>query len=116
MIKRHLPTPVMHRAVQSGSLIFLGGIVASDTSADMRGQTRQILDRLGQCLIEAGSNKTQVVSATVYVTDMSLKSEMNKAWLEWFDAAHLPARATVGVNDLEQGYLIEVCAVAAIAS
>lgn len=114
MIKRHSPTPIMHRAVQAGSLIFFGGIVADDTSADMRGQTRQVLDRLGEYLAAAGSNKTQVVSTTVFVTDLSLKNEMNKAWLEWFDAQHLPARATLEVSDLG-GYLIEVSAVAAAA-
>jgi 2-iminobutanoate/2-iminopropanoate deaminase len=115
MINRHLPTPIMHRAVQAGSLLFFGGIVAHDTSADMRAQTQQILARLGEYLAAAGSDKTRVVSATVFVTDLSLKSELNKAWLEWFDASHLPARATLEVSDLG-GYLVEVSAVAAAAT
>ena len=115
MIKRHLPTPIMHRAVQAGSLLFFGGIVGDDTAADMRGQTQQVLNRLGEYLAAVGSDKTQVVSTTVFVTDLSLKNEMNKAWLEWFDAQHLPARATVEVSDLG-GYLIEVSTVAAAAT
>jgi 2-iminobutanoate/2-iminopropanoate deaminase len=113
MIERMIPSPIMHRAVACGDLVFLGGIVADDFSLDMGGQTRQVLGKLGVQLGAAGSSRAAVLSATIFVTDLALKEEMNAAWVVWFGAARLPARATVGVADLGEGVLIEVSAIAA---
>lgn len=116
MIERILRTPIMHRAVKSHGLVFLGGIAADDLSAGMYEQTKQVLRRVGDYLALAGSGRTQVVSATIFVTDLTLKSEMNRAWVEWFGTENLPARATVGAADLGEGVLIEVCVTAACAA
>lgn len=113
MTRRYLKTPIMHRAVEANGLVFFGGIAADDMSLDMAGQTRQVLDKLDTYLEEVGLDRTRVVSATVYVSDLGLKKAMNDVWTAWFGPEHLPARATVGVADLGEGTLLEVVVTAA---
>ncbi|MFC0342115.1 RidA family protein [Paracoccus niistensis] len=112
-IKRDIRTPIMHRAVTAGNLVFIGGCVADDTSAPMADQTRNILKKIGEYLEQAGSGLDRVVSATIFVTDLSKKKEMDAVWTEVF-GDDLPARATVGVSDLGGGAMIEVVTTAQV--
>lgn len=70
-------------------------------------QTRNILGKIAGYLEEAGTDVTKVVSASIFVTDLTRKKEMDLVWTEFF-GEHLPARATVGVADLGGGASIEV--------
>ena len=106
-IIRNIRTPIMHRAVEANGFVFVGGTIADDTSVSMGEQTRNILGKIAGYLKEAGTNQSRVVSASVFVTDLSKKKEMDAAWTEFF-GDYLPARATVGVADLGGGALIEV--------
>jgi len=106
-INRSIRTPIMHRAVEANGFVFLGGTIADDTSVSMGEQTRNILGKIAGYLKEAGTDMTKVVSASIFVTDLSKKKEMDAVWTEFF-GDHLPARATVGVADLGGGALIEV--------
>lgn len=106
-ITRSIRTPIMHRAVEAGGFVFVGGTIADDTSVSMGEQTRNILGKIAGYLKEAGTDKSRVVSASIFVTDLSKKKEMDAAWTEFF-GGHLPTRATVGVADLGGGALIEV--------
>ena len=106
-IIRNIRTPIMHRAVEANGFVFVGGTIADDTSASMGEQTRNILGKIAGYLKEAGTDATHVVSASIFVTDLSRKKEMDAAWLEFF-GNDLPARATVGVAALGGGALIEV--------
>lgn len=113
-ITRNQKTPIMHRSVVHNGVAYLGGVVGADLSAGMEEQTRSITERLDALLADAGTDKTKLLSATLYITDMTLKSEMNKAWVAWVDGQDLPARATIGVADLGEGCLIEVVVSAAV--
>jgi enamine deaminase RidA (YjgF/YER057c/UK114 family) len=92
-IKRSIRTPIMHRAVEANGLVFIGGTIADDTTVSMGEQTRNILSKIAGYLREAGTNTSEVVSATIFVTDLSQKKEMDSVWTEFF-GDHLPARAT----------------------
>jgi enamine deaminase RidA (YjgF/YER057c/UK114 family) len=114
VIKRIEKTKIMHRAVEHNGIVFVGGIIADDVSVGMGGQTRQICEKLDTVLAMAGTDKTKLLSAQLYITDMAQKEEMNAAWLEWLDGNYLPARATIGVADLGgPSILIEVVVTAA---
>lgn len=114
MVNRILQTPIMHRIVEHNGIAFLGGLIADDLSQSMGDQTEQICAKLDKLLGEAGTDKTKLLSAMLYVTDMSQKSEMNAAWTKWIAAADLPTRATIGVADLGKDVLIEVVVTASI--
>ena len=113
MIRRHARTPIMHRVVEHGGVLYLGGIVADDRAKDMKGQTEEILEKIGRLLEENGSDRSRLLAATIYVTDMAQKDAMNEAWTAWFGPEDLPTRATLGVSDLGPNTLIEVVVTAA---
>ena len=106
-IQRKIRTPIMHRAVEANGFVYIGGTIADDTSVSMGEQTRNILGKIAEYLKEAGTDPTKVVAASIFVTDLSQKQEMDAVRTEFF-GDHLPARATVGVADLGGGALIEV--------
>src|ERR1700761_3605626 len=97
---RHVPTPIAHRAVVHGETIYLAGMVADDKSLSVGGQTSQILQKLDALLKTLNSDASRLLSATIYLTDMRGKDEMNAAWTAFFNPEDLPARATIGVAQL----------------
>jgi enamine deaminase RidA (YjgF/YER057c/UK114 family) len=95
-----------------GDLVFLSGTVADDKSLDMKGQTAQVLKKIDAVLEKAGTNKSRILSATVYMADASLKDEMNEAWMAWVDRSNLPTRTAVGAV-LTPGTMVEITICAA---
>ena len=78
-------------------------------------QTTQVLHNISAILKAAGSDKSQVLKVTVYVSDISLWGRVNKVYAEFF-GDHRPARAIVPTQDLHYGFLIEMDAIAAVGS
>ncbi|MDN5925877.1 MAG: RidA family protein [Hyphomicrobiales bacterium] len=113
-MKRDVSTPLMHRIVTHGDTVYISGIVAEDLSQSTGGQTRQIATTLDKLLARAGADRTKLLSAQIYMTDMTAKSEMNAVWSEWLETDHMPTRATIGVADLGPGVLIEIIVTAAV--
>jgi enamine deaminase RidA (YjgF/YER057c/UK114 family) len=113
MIERLQPGPRMSQAVIHGDTVYLAGQVADDTSADVTGQTRQILAAIDRLLAAAGTDKTKILSATVYLADIGTFAEMNAAWDAWVPAGHTPARATVEARLAAAVYTVEIQVIAA---
>ena len=85
---------------------------AADRSVDLKGQTAQALATIDALLTEAGSDSSRLLNATVYITDMARKDDMQEAWMEWVDPAARPLRACVEVG-LAGDCLVEIVATAA---
>lgn len=113
MITRIKSGPRMSQAVIHGNTVYLAGQVASDRSADVAGQTREILATIDGLLAEAGTDKTNLLAATIYLTDMSTFKEMNAVWDAWVAPGCAPARATVGAPLASPAYKIEIVIIAA---
>jgi enamine deaminase RidA (YjgF/YER057c/UK114 family) len=87
-------------------------VATADTyELDMRKQTAEALAQLDKHLAMADSDKSRLLSCTVYITDMALKPQMNEIWDQWVDMKNPPQRACIGAA-LEEGDLIEIVAVA----
>ena len=112
-ITRNDKTPIMHRSVVHNGTAHLSGVVAEDFSGDMEHQMRQAVRQLDAVLAAAGTDKSRLLAATLYITDMSQKPAMNKVWSEWLGEDDLPARATIGVADLGENVLVEIVVTAA---
>ena len=86
---------------------------SSDTSLDIKKQTQLTLETIQNNLIDLGSDKTRIVSAQVYISDMNSKSSMDTVWCQWFgdNPQDWPQRACLGLN-LEGDVLIEVAVTA----
>jgi enamine deaminase RidA (YjgF/YER057c/UK114 family) len=112
-IERIEPGPRMSRAVVHDGTIFTAGHVPDDATADVAGQTRQVLARLEATLALAGSDKSRVVSATIYLADITNFEAMNAVWDAWVDKANPPARATVEARLARPEFQVEIVAIAA---
>lgn len=99
--------------VVSGGLVY--AVATDPVCADgITEQTRNTLHELDELLIKAGSGKSGLVQATVYLSDMSNKPDMDAVWCNWIGPEeNWPQRACVGV-DLDDRYLIEVVVVATV--
>ncbi len=112
-IVRHDPNPILSNAVEHGNTVHLAGIVAKDTKKDAKGQTEEILAEIDRLLAKAGSSKSKVLSATIWVTDIRHRAAMNEAWTAWADPKNLPARACVEAKLADPNALVEIMVVAA---
>ena len=114
MITRREKTPIMHRSIEFNGVVYLGGVIA-DAAKDlgMREQMLQVCSKLDKILAASGSDKSRLLSASLFITDMNNKAEMNEVWTSWLNAETLPARATIGVSDLGDNILVEVVVTAA---
>jgi enamine deaminase RidA (YjgF/YER057c/UK114 family) len=113
MIKR-IPGAVStrSRAVAHGGVVYTVA-VSDDKLAPLYEQTRNALAQIDRNLADAGSDKSRILSATVYITDMGNKAEMNRAWDEWVDRANPPQRACIGAT-LEGRDLVEIVITAVV--
>lgn len=104
--------PSRSRAVVHDGLVFT--VATAETKVpSLYEQTRQTLAAIDRNLADAGSHKSRILSATVFITDMAQKPEMNRAWDEWVDMANAPQRACIGAA-LEVGTLVEIVITAAL--
>ena len=112
MIKRLAgTTPTRSRAVAHNGIVYTVA-TAKNKSAPLYEQTKDALDQIDATLAEAGSNKSRILRATVYITDMTRKPDMDRAWDEWVDMANPPQRACIGVT-LADRDLVEILVTAA---
>jgi enamine deaminase RidA (YjgF/YER057c/UK114 family) len=103
------------RAVTHGGVVYLSGLTADDRRAGMKVQTEQVLRKIDALLTEAGSSKSQLLSATIWVADMQQKAAMDEAWIAWIDPRNPPARATVRAELGTPETLVEIMVTAALA-
>jgi enamine deaminase RidA (YjgF/YER057c/UK114 family) len=103
----------MSQAVVHGTTVYLAGQVAADPSQDVAGQTRQILGQIDALLAEAGTDRSRILSANVWLADVSTFAQMNSVWDQWVDPAHPPARATVEARLAAPQYKVEIAVIAA---
>ncbi|MCW5773614.1 MAG: RidA family protein [Rhodospirillaceae bacterium] len=112
-IKRINPGPRLSQAVVHGDTIYLAGQVADDASQPAGGQTRQILAQIDALLAKAGSDKTKLLWANVWLADMADFAAMNEAWEAWIPEGHTPARATVEAKLALPKFKVEIACIAA---
>ena len=113
-IKRHETEQRMSSAVIHNGTIYLCGQVAKDSSENMKGQTTTTLEKVDELLASVGSNRDKILSATIYIKDMSMFEEMNSVWDNWVNEGFAPARACVEANMAEEELLVEISVIAAV--
>jgi enamine deaminase RidA (YjgF/YER057c/UK114 family) len=104
----------MSQAVIHGDTVYLAGQVAGTAKGgSVAEQTKDILAGIDALLAEAGSDKTKLLSATIYLADIARFAEMNAVWDSWVAPGHTPARATVEASLAAPDYTVEIVVVAA---
>ena len=113
MITRLETKQRMSRIVKHNGTIYLCGQVAADATKDITEQTQTMLDKVDALLTQAGSDREHILSATIYVKDMSYFADMNAIWDAWVPEGHAPARACVAAKMAREALLVEISVVAA---
>lgn len=104
--------PILARSVTRGDTVYLSGITP-DPGGDVRAQTRQVLARIDKLLADAGTDKSKLLTAQVWLTDMRWFAEMNAEWNAWVDRENAPARACVGAPLYHPDVFVEIQVTAA---
>lgn len=113
-IKRFKVGPRMSQAVVCNGIAFLAGQVADDPSQDVAGQTRQVLSAIDKLLGEAGTDKSRLLSANIFLADMADFAAMNAVWDAWVSSGNTPARATVQAQLARPQWRVEIVMTAAL--
>ncbi|WP_313518545.1 RidA family protein [Pseudomonas sp.] len=115
-IQRFQSNVRLSHAVSYNGLVYLTGQVADDCSVDVGAQTAQVLARIDELLAEAGSDKSRILFAQVWLKHVVADFDaMNAVWEGWVPAGQTPARATVGADLADEEILVEIAVQAALA-
>ena len=113
-IQRIETGPRMSQVVIHGDTAYLAGVVAKTTAGEsVTRQTQEVLSIIDGHLAKAGSDKSKLLTATIYLTDMKTFAEMNAVWDGWVSAGNTPARATVEAKLASPQYSVEIMVTAA---
>ena len=113
-IQRHNVGKRLSEIVVHNNTIYLAGEVPDDTAKDITGQTEEVLAKIEKLLKQAGSDKTKVLSAQIFLPDMKDFAAMNAVWEKWVVPGHTPARATVEARLANPAYKVEIMCIAAL--
>jgi enamine deaminase RidA (YjgF/YER057c/UK114 family) len=114
-IKRIKTGPRMSQAVVHGNTVYLAGQVASATAGGtVTEQTTEILAQIDALLAEAGTDKSKILSASVFIVDIGTFAELNAVWEAWVSPGNTPARTTIETKLAGPQYAIEISVIAAV--
>ncbi|MBL0901131.1 MAG: RidA family protein [Reyranella sp.] len=113
-VKRIDPGPRLSEATILDDRIHCSGMIPEDTSTDIRDQVRQVLGEIDSLLARCGSDKTRILSAVVWLSDIRDFAAMNEIWDAWVVPGLTPARATVEAKLTDPKMKAEIMVVAAI--
>jgi len=100
--------------IKDGVAYFSGYVPETTLGGSVTEQTKDILDQIAQSLTEIGSDKTRLLSATIWLADMATFDEMNAVWDAWVAPGHTPARACVEAKLADPDYALEIQVTAAL--
>ena len=113
-IQRFETGPRMSQAVVHGDTVYLAGVVANKAAGEsVTKQTQEVLSIIDSHLKKAGSDKSKLLTATIYLPDMGTFAEMNAVWDGWVSPGNTPARATVEARLAAPRYGVEIMVIAA---
>jgi len=104
--------PCLSRTVEHGGVVYVSGIVPEPTG-DIKAQTAQVLERIDAALSGAGTDKSKLLKAEIWISDMALFADMNSVWNSWVDPKNPPVRACVRADMYRPEILVEIMVTAA---
>ena len=114
MIQRFEVGPRMSELAVHNGVAYLAGQVPEDATQDITGQTRQVLEAIDALLAQAGTDKTRILRAQIFLADVADFPGMNQAWDAWVVPGHTPPRATVQAVLAKPEWKVEIVVHAAV--
>ena len=112
-VKRYESSAIYSKVTEVNGFVFTAGVIPTDLSRDIEGQTAEVLAEIDRLLALAGTEKSKVVQATVWLNDIRHRDAMNKSWSTWLGGKDAPARACVEAKLIDPRMLVEISVVAA---
>ena len=113
-VQRIESNPRMSKVVVHGDTVYLAGLIADKTlGQSLAEQTREILSLIDRFLAKAGTDKSKLLTATIWLSDIRTVDEMNKVWDAWVSPGNTPARACVEAKLARSNLLVEIGIIAA---
>ena len=106
-ITRHHTNQRMSQIVIHAATIYLAGQVAADASANITVQTQQVLEKIDNLLAEAGSDKSKILTAQIWIANIGHFAQMNEVWDAWVPEGNAPARACIEARLATPDLLVE---------
>ncbi|OOS07386.1 Enamine deaminase RidA, house cleaning of reactive enamine intermediates, YjgF/YER057c/UK114 family [Moraxella cuniculi DSM 21768] len=100
-------------AIHNG-VVYLAGQVPNDDSLDIKGQSREVFANIDAALAKAGTDKSKILSAQVFITDLANFADFNEEWNNWVKGTTPPARATIEAKLVNPNWLVEIMVIAAV--
>lgn len=113
-VKRYECMGRMSRVVEHNGVLYLSGHAAPASLKSVREQTEYIVNKLSAVLDQYGSDKEHILSAVIYLKDMSAFADMNAVWDQWIGMDNGPARTCVGAPMSSEDMLVEITLIAAV--
>lgn len=111
-ITRYESSAVYSKMTEANGMVFTAGVIPTDLARDVTGQTSEVLAEIDRLLALAGTDKSKVVQATVWLNDIRHRDGMNTAWSTWLGGKDAPARACVEAKLIDPRMLVEISVVA----
>lgn len=99
-------------AVEYGNMVFVAGLTADDRSGAVQEQTREILAKIDAVLAQAGTDRSKILSASIWLADVADYGALNEIWNAWLPPGQPPARACIGAVLAAKGLKVEIAVVA----
>lgn len=112
-ITRHESKGILSKVVEANGFVFTAGITPDNVNQDVTAQTRDVTKEIDRLLALCGTDKSKIVSATIWVPDIRLRDKMNIAWTEWTGGQNLPGRACIEAKLADPAILVEIAVIAA---
>ncbi|MDA8760727.1 RidA family protein [Amylibacter sp.] len=113
IIRKHSSERMSKINIHNGTIYF-SGQVANDVTVGIKEQTKDCLKKIDELLLEAGSDRDNILSTSIYIRTMGDFASMNEVWNEWVGPHEKPARACVEANMAREQILVEICMIAAV--
>jgi enamine deaminase RidA (YjgF/YER057c/UK114 family) len=114
MIQRHGSMARWSEACVHNGVAYLSGQLADDTSEGFVSQFSQTLAAIDRALAMVGSDKSQLLTATIYMKDLTYMPELNAAWEAWLPIGSAPGRTTIQAEMVDPNCLVEITVIAAV--
>ena len=105
---------ILSQVIIHDGIAYVCGQAAGDRSADIKGQTAEVLAKIDDRLARAGTDKSKLLMVNIYLADMSQNAEMNDVWRDWLGDLARPSRACVGTPLASADTLVEIVVTAAV--
>ena len=104
----------MSQMAMHQNTVYLAGQATQDTDADLQAQTRSVLEKIENLLLQAGSHRDNILAATIYLRDMKDFEAMHEVWDNWLPKDCAPTRTCVEARLARPEVLVEITVIAAL--